>query len=121
MVLRYSDRGKNELFGSGLKSGQPEMLAKLPGAGFFVATCFAALAIVGGAGALFVKFRDHTNQFLGPAVMLSVGIALLVITVLAENPGRAHRIVVGLRNSLIALFAVAVVLVLLLAFIGPFH
>jgi hypothetical protein len=97
------------------------MLAKLPSAGFFVATCFAALAIIGGAGALFVEFRDHTNQFLGPAVMLSVGIALLVLAVLSENHGRAHRIVVGLRNSVVVLFALAVVLVLLLIFIGPFH
>jgi hypothetical protein len=120
-VLRYSDRGKNELFGSELKSGQPKMLAKLPGPGFFVATCFAALAIVGGAGALFVESRDHTNHFLGPGVMLSIGIALLAITILAEKPGRARRIIVGLRNSFIGLFAVAVVLVLLLAFIGPFH
>jgi hypothetical protein len=100
---------------------EPEMLAKLPSAGFFVATCFAALATVGGAGALFVEFRDHTNQFLGPAVMLSMGIALLLLTVLGENRGRAPRIVVGLRNLLIALFAVAVILVLLLIFIGPLH
>lgn len=97
------------------------MLAKVPSAAFLVATCFAALAIFGGAGALFVEFRDHTNQFLGPAIMLSIGIIFLVLTILGEHHGRAHRHVVGLRNSLIALFALAVFLVLLLIFIGPFH
>jgi hypothetical protein len=97
------------------------VLAKVPSAAFLVATCFAALAIVGGAGALFVEFRDHTNQFLGPAIMLSVGITFLLLTILGENRGRAHRHVVGLRNSLIVFFAVAVFLVLLLIFIGPFH
>lgn len=38
------------------------MPGKLPGVGFFVATCFAALAIVSGAGLIFVEYRNHTNQ-----------------------------------------------------------
>ena len=97
------------------------MPAKVPSAGFFAATCLAALAIVGGAGVIFTEFRDHTNNFLGPAVMLALGIAFLVLTLLGEKVGRAHGIVVGLRNSLIVLFAMAVVLVLLLIFLGPFH
>jgi len=93
----------------------------VPRVGFFVATCFAALAIVGGAGGIFFEFRDHTNHFVGPAIELSVGITLIALALLAETHGRGHRIVVGLRNSLIALLAVAVVLVLLFIFIRPFH
>ena len=97
------------------------MMAKVPSAGFFLATCFAAIAIVCGAGGIFLEIRDHTNHFSGLAVGLSVGIALLALTFLGEKPGRARRIIVGLRNFLIVLLAVTVVLGLLLALIGPLH
>jgi hypothetical protein len=97
------------------------MLAKVPRDAFYVATCFAALAIVSGAGEIYLEFRDHTNQFIGPAIVLSTGIALITLTFLGEKPGRGHRIVIGLRNSLIVMVAVVIVLALLFIHFGPLH
>jgi hypothetical protein len=97
------------------------MLGNLPGIGFFVATCFAALAIVSGAGLIFIEYRDHTNQFLGPAVMSAVGIALLVLAFFAEKRGRGHKIFVGLRNSILVLFGIVLLVLLAFLLIRPFH
>ena len=97
------------------------MAVKLPRAGFLVATALAALAIVGGAGAIFLEVRDHTNHFLGPAIEASLGIALLTLAVTAESSGRARKIAVVVRNSLIVLFAVIIVLIFVLMAIGPLH
>jgi hypothetical protein len=40
------------------------MLGNLPGIGFFVATCLAALAIVTGGGLLFIEYRAIPISFL---------------------------------------------------------
>jgi hypothetical protein len=86
-----------------------------------VATCFAALAIVSGAGLVFIEYRDHTFQFLGPAVMSAVGIALLFLAFFAEKRGRGHKIVVGLRNSVLVLFGITLLVLLAFLLIRPFH
>jgi hypothetical protein len=98
-----------------------EMLAKVPRYAFYFATCFAALAVVSGTGGIYLEFRDRTNQFVGPATVLSAGIALIALAFLAEKPRRGHRIFIGLRNSLIVMFALAVVLALLFIIFGPLH
>jgi hypothetical protein len=103
------------------------MLTKVPRVGFFVATCFGALAIVIGAGGiysgLFFETKDYDSHFsfVPPVIALLVGIVLLVLAFRGETPGRSHRVVICLRNSLIVLLAVTVVLVLLLILIGPLH
>ncbi|HEV2305544.1 MAG TPA: hypothetical protein VGR93_08495 [Candidatus Acidoferrales bacterium] len=89
--------------------------------GFFVAICFAALATIGGGGTIFLEFRDHTSHFLGPAIELSLGLSLAVLALLGESSGRVRRTAFILRNSLIALFVLAVVLALMLFLVGPLH
>lgn len=100
---------------------QQEMLAKMSRNALYIATCFATFAIVGGAGGIYLEFRDHTNQFVGPAIVLSAGIALITLAFLGEKRGRGHRIVIGLRNSLIVMFALVIVLAFLLILFGPLH
>jgi len=95
-------------------------MAKVPSTDFFMTTCFAALAIVGGAAGIFFEARDHSDKFFGPSIVLALGITLIALAFLGEKPGRAHKIVIGLRNSLIALFALAIVLTFLLLLIDPF-
>jgi hypothetical protein len=118
--------GYNESLGFYIK-GAAGMLAKVPSIGFFVATCFGALAIVIGAGGiysgLFFETKDHDSQFsfVPPVIALLVGTVLIVLAFKGGSPGRSHGIVIGLRNSLIVLLAVAVALVLLLILIGPLH
>lgn len=97
------------------------MLGSLPGIGFFVAACFAALAVVSGAGLIFIEYRDHTNRFLGPAVMLIVGIALFLLALFAEKRGRSHKVFIGLRNSVSILFAVILLVLLAFLIVRPFH
>jgi hypothetical protein len=65
------------------------------------------------------NFRDHTQSFRVPAIELSIGVALLAFTLLAESPGRSQRLFLGLRNALIGLFCVAVLLVFLYGLVGP--
>jgi len=96
-------------------------MAKVNRDAFYVATCFAALAIIGGAGGIYLEFRDHTNQYVEPAIVLSIGIALIALAFLGEKPGRSHRIVIGFRNSLIVMFVAVIVLTLLVILIGPLH
>ncbi len=88
---------------------------------FYLAMCFATLAAVGGVGGIYLEFRDHTDRFVEPAIMLSAGLALITLAFLGEKPGRGHRIVAVLRNSLVVLFAVVLVLALLFIFLGPLH
>jgi hypothetical protein len=111
----------NGLFGFLIKRGLQEMLTKVSRHAFYVATGFATLAAVGGVGGIYLEFRDRTNHFVGPAIMLSAGIALITLAFLGEKPGRGHRIVAVLRNSLVVLFAVVLVLALLFIFLGPLH
>jgi len=101
--------------------GHQEMLAKVNRGAFYVATSFAALAIIGGAGGIYPEIRDHTNQFAGPVTALSVGIALIAFAFLGEKTGRGQKIVIGLRNSLIVTFVVVIVLAILLILLGPLH
>jgi uncharacterized membrane protein len=94
---------------------------KLPGIGFFGATCFGALAIVSGAGLIFIEYRNHTNQFLGPAVMSAIGMALLALSFFAEKKGRGRELFVGLRISVSVLFALAFLILIAFLLIRPFH
>jgi len=96
-------------------------MAKVNRGAFYVATCLAALAIVGGAGGIYLEFRDHTKQYVAPAIGLSIGIALIALAFLGEKTGRNRRIVIGLRNSLIFIFVAVIVLALLLILLGPLH
>src|SRR5882724_8693893 len=91
------------------------MSGRIPRAGFFVAASFAALAVVGGAGSIYLECADHTNRFRGPSIVLAVGIILMALVFLGEIPGRSQKIVVRLRNVVIVLCAITVACVLLLA------
>jgi hypothetical protein len=86
---------------------------------FFVAIGFAGLAIAIGSGAIFFQYRDHTQSFRVPAIELSIGVALMAFTLLAESPGRSQRLFLGLRNALIGFFCLAVLLVFLYGLAGP--
>lgn len=86
--------------------------------GFLVAATFAAFAIIVGACAIFFELRDHTNAFLGPAVALFFGIALAVLTWLGESSKGSRKAIIILRNSLIVVFALAVIIVLALVLVG---
>jgi hypothetical protein len=88
---------------------------------FYYATCVAALAVVSGLGGIYLEFRDRTSQFVGPTVLLSAGIALIVFAFLSEKSGRGRRVFIHLRNALIVGFVLTAVLALLFIFFGPLH
>lgn len=50
-----------------------------------------------------------------------VGIGLIALAFLAEGPGRAHTVIVIVRNSLITFVALALLLATLLIIVGPMH
>lgn len=98
-------------------------------AGFLVAASLAAFAIVVGACSIFLELRDRANtapdslapainDFLAPVIMLSLGIALAVLTWLGESSTGPHKVIIILRNSLIVIFALAVIIVLALYLVG---
>ncbi len=107
------------------KDGGGRILGTLPSAGFWIASVCGALLLVGGSAAIFFDFRDYrddlSKDLFAPAATVGVGIGLIALAFLGERPGRAHRGVVIVRNSLITLVAVAALLATLLIIVGPMH
>lgn len=92
----------------------------MPSTGFFVGTCFAALAIVVGSCVVFIEFRDHTAHYLEPVLGVVLGVAMLILVFLAERP-QSRKLIRAIRNSVLVLFGVVLVIALFLILVGPLH
>jgi len=102
------------------RTGEVKVVRRVRSTGFFVTVCFGALATVAGAGGLFFEFRDH-DQSSGSVAALAIGLVLIVLAILSERPGRARRIIVTIRNSVLVLVVLASLFGLFLAIVGPLH
>jgi hypothetical protein len=104
------------------KDGDGRILRTLPSTGFWLASASGALLLVGGCAVIFLDFRDYRGD-LSKSVVALVAIVGLGIGLIAlgERPGRAHRAIIIVRNSLITLVALAGLLAVLLIIVGPLH
>ena len=101
------------------------ILGTLPGAGFWIASVCGALLLVGGCTAIFFDFwvfrEDVSKPPFALVATVGVGIGLIALAFLGERPGRAHKVIVIVRNSLIIFVALALLLATLLIIVGPMH
>ena len=87
-----------------------------------LATILGSLPLVGGLTAIVFNFRYHYGEsILGSCAAIALGMLLIVIAVLSENPGSHQRIFAIARNVLIGLLCLGLILVFLLILIGPLH
>jgi len=94
----------------------------LPGAGFWIAVSFGALLFIFGSTLIVLDLRyyrpDLSKHAFPLLATIAVGMLMMSLAFVCERPGRLQRPFVIVRNSLIALIAFLVALILLLLATG---
>ena len=87
-----------------------------------LATILGTLPFIGGLTAILFNLRYHYHESaLGPSVGVSIGLLLIVLALLSENPGPYQRMLVIARNALVLLFCAVALLALVVILVGPLH
>jgi hypothetical protein len=74
-----------------------------------------------GSYAIFSDHRAHEVLKWQFVAILTLGVALLVLAFLGEKRGRRRKVVIVVRNTLVALCVVVIFLATLIVLLGPLH